>query len=519
MRPLPLSDLMTRSVVTVPPGTTMAEALRLMSERRISCLVVAEAGRAAGIVTERDVVKRFVGLDGHLDQPVTAIMTAAPMTVPETTDHFEAFKLMKANGFRHLVVATVDGAIAGVVTETDFIRHLGIDFYLRPKDVLSVMAPAISIDGAAPLGDAIALLGRHGAFCVFVEEQGRAVGILTERDIVRLLQADEHSTRVGAAMSAPLETVTAGSSLLDASEILRRRGFRHLAVVDDCGRAIGVVGEHEIVKGLESEYVVHLEHILAEKEAALEQLRQTHEALSRQSQALAEAVAALTTTHEDLSEMARVAVHDLQEPTRVVVGFSQMLLKRHGDQLGPEVQDLLQYVIDGTLRMSRQVHDLSAYALAAVAGTHAEPVDAGEIARTAVASMGEEIGNLGAVVDIGVLPAVRMQRPALLLLFEHLIANALRYRHPEAPPEIRIRGEEQAEGVLLWVGDNGIGIDPVYHERIFGLFTRLAPSSKDATGAGLAICRRVVAAVGGRIWVQSSPGDGSTFFISLPRGR
>ncbi|MGE5515017.1 MAG: CBS domain-containing protein [Bacteroidota bacterium] len=522
MRAVPLSDIMTSAVVTVCPETRVAEALDILSERHISCLVVSDDGRPVGIVTERDVVKCYDGLEHHGELAISQVMTPAPLTVPASMDHFEAFKVMKAHRFRHLVVAGADGQVVGVVTETDFVRHLGVDFYVRPKDVGAVMAPVVTADVGAGLADILIQLARPGIYCVVIENAGRAVGIVTERDAVRLLH--QHSPvrtlTAGEVMGTPLHAISPNTSLLDATGALREFGIRHLVVVDTAGSALGVVSEHEIVQGLESEYVVHLERIIAEKNDALTALGQAHEQLAEQSLALSSAVAELEATHEELREFARVASHDLSEPSRLVVSFCQLLLRRHGEALGEEGRELADFAIEGALRMRRLVHDLAIYASPSTDPAAEEWVDAAAVARGVLEQLADEITASGATVEIAELPMLGMARAALAELFRHLIANALIYRRDGVAPRIRI-GADVVDGEWrLWVADNGIGIDTAYQDDIFRLFTRLhPPGPRTGTGAGLAIAKRIVAAAGGRIWVESTPGEGSTFFFTLPKIR
>lgn len=521
MRAVPLSQIMTSAVVTVAPQTRVAQALDILSERRISCLVVTNAGRPVGIVTERDIVKRYDGLDHHGEMAIEQVMTATPLTVPTDLDHFEAFKVMKEHRFRHLVVVAADGSVAGVVTETDFIRHLGVDFYVRPKDVAVVMAPVVTIGESCALTDVLLRLARPGIFCVVIERQGRAVGILTERDAVRLLR--QHSPvaqmTAGEVMGQPLHTIRPSASLLEAADAFRTFAIRHLVVVDDNGGAIGVISEHEIVNGLESEYVVHLEQIISEKNDALAALGLAHKQLAEQSQALSSAVAELESTHEELREFARVASHDLSEPSRLVVSFCQLLLRRHGAALGDEGRELADFAIEGALRMRRLVHDLAIYASPASDqfGT-AEGVLAGLVVQTVLDHLADEIEATGAVVQVAPLPVIAMARANLHEVFRHLIANALIYRRDDVVPSIRIGADDDGDMWRLWVADNGIGIDPPYQDDIFRLFTRLhPPGPRTGTGAGLAIAKRIVANAGGRIWVESIPGQGSTFFFTLPK--
>ncbi|MGE5475631.1 MAG: CBS domain-containing protein [Bacteroidales bacterium] len=522
MRAVPLSEIMTSAVVTVTPATRVAEAVEILSERHISCLVVAEDGCPVGIVTERDIVKGYDGLDRHGEQAIAEVMTPAPFSVSATTDHFEAFKLMKERRIRHLVVDDGTGHVAGVVTETDFVRHLGVDFYVRPKDVRAVMAPVVTATESAPLSEILGLLARPGIYCVVIESAGRAAGILTERDAVRLLRQHSPVRRMtaGEVMGRPLHTVPPSASLLEATEALHNFGIRHLVVVDESGAACGVVSEHEIVQGLETEYVSHLERIIAEKNDALTALGMAHEKLAEQSQALCSAVAELEATHEELREFARVASHDLSEPSRLVVSFCQLLLRRHGDSLGEEGRELADFAIEGALRMRRLVHDLATYASPTVDLGQDEAVDAAEVAHGVVEQLAEEVAATDAIVEVGDLPAVGMARAPLAELFRHLVGNALTYRREGVAPRVRIGTDDDGDQWRLWVADNGIGIDPAYQDDIFRLFTRLHPPLPRAgTGAGLAIVKRLVTAAGGRIWVESNPGEGSTFFFTLPKIR
>jgi CBS domain-containing protein len=518
MRAVLLSEIMTSAVVSVAPTTSVTEALEVLSERRISCLVVIEDGRPVGIVTERDIIKAYTGLDGHGDTPISQVMTPAPVVVPAGMDHFEAFKLMKGRRIRHLVVRGEDSSAVGVVTETDFVRHLGVDFYLRPKDVQSVMAPVMTASEDAPLADILGKLARPGIFCVVIERQGRAVGILTERDAVRLLRQHSPVRRMtaGEVMGQPLQTVGYSASLIEVAETFRRQSIRHLVVVDEDGCARGVVSEHEIVQGLESEYVVHLERIIAEKNEALIALGLAHEQLAEQSEALSVTMAELEASHEELREFARVASHDLAEPSRLVVSFCQLLLKRHGEALGEEGRELAGFAIEGALRMRRLVHDLAIYASPSTA--EVEQVDAANAAHAALDSLDEHVQAAGARIEVGDLPAINMPPATLVELFRHLIANALTYRRVGVVPVVRIGAEDDGGWWRLFVADNGVGIEPDYQEDIFRLFTRLEPQGPlTGTGAGLAICKRIVTAAGGRIWVESVPGQGSTFYFSVPK--
>ena len=234
--------------------------------------------------------------------------------------------------------------------------------------------------------------------------------------------------------------------------------------------------------------------------------------------ALREANDALARSNEDLQQFAYSASHDLQEPLRVVSIYSEMLKREFGDKLGPDGLEYLDYTLQGALQMEQLLKDLRAYTLATTMSQEsAEVVDAGEILDKALANLGAAIMDSGASITRTSMPHVRLHEFQLEQIFQNLIGNAIRYKS-SAPPEILVSAIPQGEEWLFSVQDNGIGIASQYLEQIFDLFKRLhSVAQYPGTGMGLAICKRITERVGGRIWVDSEPGRGSTFFFTLPR--
>jgi PAS domain S-box-containing protein len=238
----------------------------------------------------------------------------------------------------------------------------------------------------------------------------------------------------------------------------------------------------------------------------------------RQEQALRKANAALTRSNEDLEQFAYSASHDLQEPLRMVSTYGELLQRKFGGKLGPSGDEYIGYTIQGALRMEQLLKDLRAYTHASMGGQEAaKEIDAGEILDKALLSLGAAINQSGASITRTDLPRVRMHEFQLEQIFQNLIGNAIRYR-ASAPPRIHVAAVEQGTGWLFSVEDNGIGINPQYKEQIFGIFKRLHSTSEyPGTGMGLAICERIVQRAGGRIWVESETGQGSTFYFTIPR--
>ena len=238
----------------------------------------------------------------------------------------------------------------------------------------------------------------------------------------------------------------------------------------------------------------------------------------RQAQALREANAALIRSNADLQQFAYSASHDLQEPLRMVSTYGELLQKKFSGTLGPKGDEYIGYMIQGALRMEQLLRDLRAYTQASMTGQEAtEDIDAGEILDKALMNLGATINQSGASITRTDLPCVRMYEFQLEQVFQNLIGNAIRYR-ASAPPRIHVAAVQRGTEWLFSVQDNGIGIDPQYKEQIFGIFKRLHSTSEyPGTGMGLAICERIIQRSGGRIWVESEVGQGSTFFFTIPR--
>jgi PAS domain S-box-containing protein len=236
-----------------------------------------------------------------------------------------------------------------------------------------------------------------------------------------------------------------------------------------------------------------------------------------QQHALREANSALMRSNADLQQFAYSASHDLQEPLRTVSIYGQLLQKKFGGKLGAKGDEYIGYMVQGALRMEQLLRDLRVYTQASMSRQEAtEDIEAGEILDRTLVNLGVAIKESGASITRTDLPRLRMHEFELEQLFQNLIANAIRYR-ASAPPRIHVAAVQQSAGWLFSVQDNGIGIDPQYKEQIFGLFNRLHSASEHpGTGLGLAICERNVERRGGKIWVESEAGRGSTFYFTIP---
>ncbi|HEX4808146.1 MAG TPA: ATP-binding protein [Bryobacteraceae bacterium] len=225
----------------------------------------------------------------------------------------------------------------------------------------------------------------------------------------------------------------------------------------------------------------------------------------------------LVRVNADLEQFAYTASHDLQEPIRNIAIYSELLNQRYGHALDDTGQEFLRYVNAGARRMEMLVRDLLAYTKAAsISDETTGLVDTDKSLQNALSNLAEAIRQSGAELTYPSLPAVRMREVHLQQLFQNLIGNAIKYRSADQP-RITISAEKNDGHWRFGIGDNGIGISPEYKDRIFGLFKRLhANEEYSGTGIGLAICQRIVDRYRGRIWVESEPGKGSTFFFTIP---
>jgi len=237
--------------------------------------------------------------------------------------------------------------------------------------------------------------------------------------------------------------------------------------------------------------------------------KQAEEELSRRAEELAR-------SNAELEQFAYVASHDLQEPLRMVSYYTQLLARRYQGRLDEDADTFIAFAVEGASHMQQLINDLLDFSRVGTKGKEFHPVAAKAAVERALLNLGATLAEAGAEVAVGELPSVRGHDAELMRLFQNLIGNAVKFRG-EAPPRVEISAQREGDDWHFLVSDNGIGIDERYWERIFVIFQRLHPRGDHAgTGIGLALCRRIVERHGGRIWVESTPGKGTTFHFTLP---
>lgn len=224
----------------------------------------------------------------------------------------------------------------------------------------------------------------------------------------------------------------------------------------------------------------------------------------------------LQRSNRELEDFAYIASHDLREPLRMVTMFSELLRERYRGKLDKDADEFIDYIVQGGMKMDALISDLLDYSRVTTRAKPFGPVRMGEVLSEVERTLSPAIRENAAVVRSGNLPEVVADRSQMVQVFQNLIGNAIKFRTKE-PPEIEISAEQQEDETVFAVKDNGIGIDPEFHKKIFEIFERLHSGTEfPGTGIGLAISKRIVERHGGRIWVESAEGKGSTFFFSIP---
>jgi light-regulated signal transduction histidine kinase (bacteriophytochrome) len=255
----------------------------------------------------------------------------------------------------------------------------------------------------------------------------------------------------------------------------------------------------------------------------------------RAEQALALKARELERSNTDLEQFAYVASHDLQEPLRMIASYTQLLDRRYRDKLDDEAREFMGFAVDGALRMQTLINDLLAYSRVGTRGKPLAPVDTGEVLQRALTNLKVAIEESRAQIDATPLPTVLGDATQLTQLFQNFVGNAIKFRGNK-PAVIHVSAQRtdtapapdpgrpsaiphrQSPEWLFAVRDEGIGIEKQYFDRIFVIFQRLHTREEyPGTGIGLAVCKKIVERHGGRIWLESAPGQGSTFFFTLPQ--
>jgi PAS domain S-box-containing protein len=310
-----------------------------------------------------------------------------------------------------------------------------------------------------------------------LQAAGGGAAAVKDPAVARQLYADILS---GKPWAGELELVTKDGRVFTGYE-------RADAILDLEGRMIGAIG---IVTDI------------TERKRAEDRLKRT--------------LADLERSNQELEHFAYVASHDLQEPLRMVASYTQLLAKHFEDRLDDKARKYVYYAVDGAHRMQTLINDLLTYSRVGNHGKPLVPTDSHAVLGEALRNLSAAIAESHAVITNDPLPVVRADAAQLVILLQNLLANAIKFQRGHLP-RVHVSASPRGGEWLFSVRDNGIGIEPQYAERVFVIFQRLHTREEyPGTGIGLAVCRRIVERHGGKIWFASQPGDGTTFFFTIP---
>lgn len=279
-----IKEIYTPRLYGLPPQAPVADAVALMREKSISCVVALENERPVGIFTERDVVQAMAlrGMD-FLEAPLSELMQSPVLTANRDMFNFEAYNLLASHRIRHLVIVDDTGRAVGALTFSDLVEHLGFEYFVQVKRIGQIMTKAVfTAEASESLRSVLTEMAARAISCVIVTESGRLAGILTERDVTAGLASGKavEAIAIGELMTRPVRTVNSDHPVHDAATLMRENGYRRLVVVDRAGNLLGLITQSDIVRGLEGEYIETLQEIIADQDGRLQQIGQ---ALSEKS--------------------------------------------------------------------------------------------------------------------------------------------------------------------------------------------------------------------------------------------
>lgn len=274
MRKKQIKDIFTPKIIGVSPAAQIAEAMTIMRNEDISCVVVLEDKKPVGILTERNLVS-FAARQGerHDELPVGKLMSFPVLTANRNMDIYEAYNLLFSRKIRHLVIVDEEGAAVGVVTQSNIVEHLSYDSFVEMKKVSQVMSKIVhTLPRDVTVQRALHDMSEKSVSCLVIAENDRPIGILTERDVARLLVEvkDLSKLTLQEVMSPAVKTVFSDTSLLEAVRFMKKEKLRRLVVVNSQGMIEGLATQTDVVKGLEGKYIERLNQIIVEKENVIQ---------------------------------------------------------------------------------------------------------------------------------------------------------------------------------------------------------------------------------------------------------
>jgi signal transduction histidine kinase len=341
------------------------------------------------------------------------------------------------------------------------------------------------------------------------EEKTKRVAELVESNKELAYQNEEKAKRAA-------ELITANKELAYQNEEKAKRAAELIIANKELAyqNAEKAMRAAELVKA-NKELAFNITKLKKAEEELIKYRAHLEEMVNTRTEELHNAMDDLARSNTELERFAYVASHDLQEPLRMVTSFLQLLERRYKDKLDSDALEFINYAVDGSTRMKTLINDMLTYSRLGTRGEEFAITDCENILERVLSILQVSIIENQALVTHDPLPKVIGDDTQLEMLFQNLIGNAIKF-HSKNPPKVHVGVKKNEKNWIFSVSDNGIGIDPQFFERIFIIFQRLHNREEyPGTGIGLAISKRIVERHGGRIWIESQPEKGSTFFFSL----
>ena len=341
-----LQDVMTAPVITISPEAPISRALEIMERKKISSLVVEKNQKPLGIFTERALIQLRVRDDIDYTRPIHQVMSSPPFTAPVNMDYREAYQLLLNHRIRHLVVTDSLGNLVGIVTGTDFLTHLGLEYFMEFKSVGQVMMrDVLSLAPSATAFTAMKLMHDRRVSSLVIEDNCMPVGIVTERDLLRLIRSRTPlpKVRLQQVMSQPLQTVFSDVSCHRAAKILLEKGLRRLVVINSSGRCVGIITETDLIKGLRTSYTEHLKEVINHQARQLQRARkqmQEAEILDSMLQSAGEIAIAIMDPDFHIILHNQAAVQFFGADVDDLTGQNGAIFLRNGGMLAPFTEAL-----------------------------------------------------------------------------------------------------------------------------------------------------------------------------------
>lgn len=338
-------DIMTPDAVSIGPTKLISEAVLLMTEKNISFLVVSsDDNRPVGVITERDVL-RYMTARNKARALIQDIMSTPVLTIDSEETALSALHQLVVNNIRHLAVVDADGCLAGVLTLTNFLEHLGFEYFVDIKGVSDIMSRDIlMMDRGVKVLDVVRKMAMARADCIVVIEDEKPIGIFTERDAVRLSSRgiDLEKTAIREVMKRPVLSISRDTHVLDAVSLMHKKRIRHLPVVESDGRVSGLVSQMNITRGMELKYAEFLKLLISEQER---QLREANEMLEERVKERTRELRSLASQMRSVREEERRRIsRDIHDDLGQLLTVFKFDLSWIGKRLNSDQNDLIEKV-------------------------------------------------------------------------------------------------------------------------------------------------------------------------------